>query len=356
MKAAYFSPMPPARTGVADYSAALVRALRQFVEVEVNPRSARGIPIYNLGNNPLHREIHHRACAEPGIVILHDAVLQHFHLGYNDRDRYVSEFVYNYGEWARGLGGSLWEHRAASAHDPLYFRYPMLKRAVEGARAVVVHNPAAARAVREHAPHARIEEIPHLFEPPGSADIADLPPGKTRFGVFGFLRESKRLMAVLHCFHRLRSVRSDIELVVAGEFASDDLDRAARPYLEHAGVVRVPYLPEEDFWKLARAVDVCVNLRYPLAGETSGIAIRLMGIGKPVIVTEGEEYARFPEAACLRVDAGAAERETLLAFMMLLADDATLRYRIGEAAASHVRTHHAPAIAARMLADLMNFT
>ena len=51
-------------------------------------------------------------------------------------------------------------------------------------------------------------------------------------------------------------------------------------------------------------MDACINLRYPLGGETSGIAIRLMGIGKPVLVTDGEEYARFPEDACLRIAGG----------------------------------------------------
>ena len=34
-----------------------------------------------------------------------------------------------------------------------------------------------------------------------------------------------------------------------------------------------------------------------------------MGIGKAVVFTEGEEIARIPENACLRVDAGEAEIE-----------------------------------------------
>ena len=55
------------------------------------------------------------------------------------------------------------------------------------------------------------------------------------------------------------------------------------------GVIRRPYLPESEFWLAAAAVDACINLRYPAAGETSGIAIRLMGIGKPVLVTDSPE-------------------------------------------------------------------
>ena len=68
-------------------------------------------------------------------------------------------------------------------------------------------------------------------------------------------------------------------------------------------MVRVPYLSKRDFWLAAGAVDACINLRYPAAGETSAIAIQFMGIGKPVLLTEAEECSRFPEDSCVRVAA-----------------------------------------------------
>jgi hypothetical protein len=86
------------------------------------------------------------------VVVLHDAVLQHFLLGHLSETEYVDEFAYNYGEWNCGLGSELWRGRAGSAADERYFRYPMLRRVAERARAVVVHNPAAARIVKEHPP------------------------------------------------------------------------------------------------------------------------------------------------------------------------------------------------------------
>jgi hypothetical protein len=87
-------------------------------------------------------------------------------------------------------------------------------------------------------------------------------------------------------------------------------------------------------------VDACVNLRYPAAGETSGISIRLMSLGKPVLVTASEEVSRFPAAACLRVDAGITEEEMLADYMVWLAkfpDDAR---SIGQRAAEHIREFH----------------
>ena len=171
MTAGFFSPLPPARTGVADYAAALLTELRRHGRVEVAPARCDAA-LYHLGNNGLHAEVYRRAMASPGVVVLHDAVLNHFFLGQLSETEYVDEFVYNYGEWNRGLGRELWRARAGSAADERYFRYPMLKRAAERARAVVVHNPAAAAAVREHAGGARVVEIPHLFAPPQLPDEA----------------------------------------------------------------------------------------------------------------------------------------------------------------------------------------
>src|SRR4029077_3927388 len=92
LKVGFFSPLPPARTGVADYSAALLRALQPLGQVAVNEGDA-DIALYHVGNNQLHREIYQCALDAPGVVVLHDAVLQHFFLGSLSEPDYVAEFV-----------------------------------------------------------------------------------------------------------------------------------------------------------------------------------------------------------------------------------------------------------------------
>jgi hypothetical protein len=127
---------------------------------------------------------------------------------------------------------------------------------------------------------------------------------------------------------------------VAGEFVSRDLERAAAPLLAGPGIVRLPHLPEREFWLAATAVDACINLRYPAAGETSGIAVRLMGIGKPVMLTESEECSRVPEDACIRIAPGATERESLRRHMLLLTSMAEAARAIGQRGAGHIQAHH----------------
>ena len=347
MTAGFYSPLPPARTGVADYSAALLAELRRHGQVETAPERC-GAALYHMGNNGLHAAIYRRSLEHPGVVTLHDAVLHHFLLGQLSEAAYIEEFVYNYGEWDRGLARDLWRTRVSSGSDSRYFAYPMVKRVAERARAVVVHNPAAARMVSEHAPAARVVEIPHLFDPPAASDAEvvryrqrlGISPASFLFGVFGYLRESKRLISVLEAFADVHRELPATALLVAGQFASSDLERAAAPLLAADGVIRLPHLSANDFWLAARAADACINLKYPAAGETSGIAVRLMGIGRPVLLTDSPECARFPEDACIRVPAGPAERDSLRAHMILLASVNGVAGAIGAHAAAHIQEHH----------------
>lgn len=356
-----YAPRPPAPTGVADYAAALERELSRHGRVGIAPERCDSA-LYHVGNNHQHAEIYRRALETPGVVVLHDAILHHFLLGTLSQAEYVNEFIYNYGAWNRGLAETLWNGRAAAGADVRYFQYPMLKRIAERARAVVVHNSAAARIVARHAPKTPVIEIPHFFQAPPLPAAAEVAQFRQRlgfsedvfvFGVFGYIRESKRLIQILEALTEVRREDAGIALLIAGRFVSQELERAAAVWLGDAGVVRLDYLPDRDFWLAASAVDACINLRYPSAGETSGIAIRLMGLGKPVFLTDCEENAGFLEEACVRIPAGLAERDALRRYMVLLRSGAGMDRAIGEHAADAIRTQHSLERVARLYWDTL---
>jgi glycosyltransferase involved in cell wall biosynthesis len=295
--------------------------------------------------------------------VLHDAVLHHLLLGMSGAEEYIEEFVFNYGEWHRQFAAELWRNRARSGADGRYFRYAMLRRIAEVSKTVVVHNPGAAAIVRAHAPSARVVEIPHLFHPPPlpfGAETArlrsrlGLQPQTFVSGIFGYLRESKRLPVVLRAFQAIRSAGVDSALLIAGEFVSTDLARAIEPLLSRPDILRVGRLPEPDFWLHASAVDACINLRYPAAGETSGIAVRLMGIGKPVILSAGEENSRFPEGSCIKVGAGPGEHLELAQCMTWLAQSPVAAREMGKIAASHIHERHSLDTAADLYWEVLS--
>ena len=282
-------------------------------------------------------------------MVLHDALLHHFYLGSFRKTLYEDEFVFNYQDWSRQEADALWRDRSLSAQDPRYFRRPMLKRITESALAVIVHNPAAAQAVREHSPRTEIVEIPHFYDPspPPSEDAVrefrrrlEIPPNGFVFAVFGFLRETKRLLPTLHAFTRLHRVNPKAHLLIAGEFVSQELERTAAQFLTSNGIHRTGHLSAGNLHLAAAAVDCCLNLRYPTACETSGIAMRLMGAGKPVVVTDGAEWARFPETCLFRIPPGPAEAEALFDTMAVLTDNPEMGRQMGLQAAEHIQRYH----------------
>ena len=80
---AMLSPLPPARSGVAHYSAMILPALRRTMHVDAfddTPDallSAYDGVIYQLGNNPHHEFVYGQAVKTPGVIVLHDVVLHH---------------------------------------------------------------------------------------------------------------------------------------------------------------------------------------------------------------------------------------------------------------------------------------
>jgi glycosyltransferase involved in cell wall biosynthesis len=352
----FISPLPPQPSGVADYSAGLVAELRRHAEVVVAraPRPDCDAWIYQVGNNPLHRAAYQGALAEPGVTVLHDAVLHHMLLGILNEQDYIEEFVHNYGEWTRDLACELWRSRSRSAADVRYFDYPMLRRVVERSRVVVVHNPGARRLVETAVPGARVVEIPHYFVPPRLPEVAretrdrlGIATNEIVIATFGYLRDSKRIGSVLRALDAVRRAR----YLLVGRFVSSDLERALEPALRDARVVRMGYVSEEEFWRLAEITDICVNLRYPAAGETSGIGIKMMGIGKTVVLTDCEENSRFSDLSVVRVDPGEAEVEMLACYLRALAESEEMRREIGRRAAAHIAAHHTLAGAARRYLD-----
>ena len=92
MKVAYYSPLPPERSGVADYSAMLLPELQQRLEIDVVRRGARrrarraarqaDVALYHVGNDPeRHWWIVEELRRRPGVVVLHDFVLHHLVAG-----------------------------------------------------------------------------------------------------------------------------------------------------------------------------------------------------------------------------------------------------------------------------------
>jgi glycosyltransferase involved in cell wall biosynthesis len=223
----------------------------------------------------------------------------------------------------------------------------MLRRIVERSLRIIVHNPGAAAMVQAAKP---VDIIPHFCEVtalPGAAEIArfreriGVAQGVTLFGMFGYLREPKRVIPCIRAFRRLHALNPNTALLLAGEVVSGELKRILLNEPKHPAIRRLGHLSDRNFRIAGAAVDCCLNLRYPGAGESSGIAVQLMELAKPVIVTDNAENSDFPVTAVLRVSPGVAEAEELFDHMILVTEFPGVAREIGSQARLHIERHHA---------------
>jgi glycosyltransferase involved in cell wall biosynthesis len=351
MKVAYFSPFPPERTGISEYSALLVPTLAERVELEVVPRgrtapARAGVCLYHVGNNPdAHGWIVEAMRKRPGIVVLHDFVLHHLvaglTLGRGDGEGYLGAMQRDAGVVGRllahgvldGVVPPLWEVRPED--------FPLAGEVLEHAAKVglIVHS----RHVLERALAAGYDgpiwRIPHPAWPHPQVEPAPVDGGPV-IGCFGNLNASKRVPQLLEAFARLRSGLPQARLLLAGA-ESPGFDLQSRiDALRLDGVERADYVDEARLWSLMAACDVCVALRAPTMGETSGTAIRALVLGRPLVVSDLGWFSELPDDVALRVPVDEREVETLTAALELLAGNPDARAAMARAAQEHVRREH----------------
>src|SRR5436305_13381019 len=79
MRLAFFSPLPPTRSGIADYSQALIDRLEPLIEVEAFSDASRpfdpsrfDLALYQVGNNPYHGFVYEAALKHAVVVVVHE--------------------------------------------------------------------------------------------------------------------------------------------------------------------------------------------------------------------------------------------------------------------------------------------
>jgi glycosyltransferase involved in cell wall biosynthesis len=346
MKVAYYSPLPPNRSGIADYGALLLPALQERFEVVV-ARPGRRAPkrvdlaLYHVGNDPqAHGWIVDALRRRPGVVVLHDFVLHHLvaglTLGRGDAEGYRVAMYRDSGVVGRLLAHgvidrlvpALWETRAAD--------FPLVREILQFADGLIVHSSYVEERVRETGYARPIWRVPH----PAWAPPQELPPprvaggGAALIGSFGYMTASKRIPQLLEGFARLRRAFPDAALVLAGEATPGS------GITEADGVVRLDYVAERELWAQLDACDVCVSLRWPTMGETSGIAIRALSIGTPLVVSDVGWFADLPDEVAVKVPVDEREVDVLAAQLERLVGDVGLRKRMSAAALEYVRREH----------------
>jgi glycosyltransferase involved in cell wall biosynthesis len=391
MRLAWFTPLPPVRSGISAYSAELLPLLasRHTIDVFVDRTEPRGsaadvaagpagqaplpasdfvprhtaapydLVVYQLGNATCHDYQWPYLTRFPGLVVLHDAGLHHARaralLGRGRADDYRAEFRFNHPD-APPL---MTEYAVAGLYGTPYYVWPMRRAVFAASRAVAVHSAVLASRLAAEFPATPVVHVP--------MGVAAHPPGRpaphagTTFVAIGLVTPEKRIPEALRAFARVAARISDARLVLVGDPVDHYDARAdARALGADDRVTITGYLPDEELASWLDAADVCLCLRWPTTGETSAAWLRCLAAAKPTIVTDlahtidvpsldprdwllaGARPSSATEAAravCVSIDL-VDEVHSLELAMHRLAVDRPLAARLGRAALAHWRAHH----------------
>src|SRR5206468_626438 len=100
------------------------------------------------------------------------------------------------------------------------------------------------------------------------------------------------------------------------------------------------YVDRAAFEDYVAAADICLNLRHPTAGETSASLLRLLGAGKPTLVTASGSFAELPPGVAAQVDLDASEGDLILEYCRLLVARPQLAAAMGAHARAYVARDH----------------
>ena len=388
LRLAWFSPVPPVRSGIAAYSAELLPRLRDYeIDVftdqpregqpagsaldtatpaglsayEFQPRHIRrpyDVIVYQLGNASFHDFIWPYLVRYPGLVVLHDAQLHQARakllLQQQRVDDYRAEFGWNHPDASPAVA----EYVAVGLGGPVHYFWPMLRLPIAHARLVAVHNARTADALRAEFPRAPIETIAMGVNDPPEVPLKSrgalrLPEEAVVFAALGGVTPEKRVPQILRAFATLDKNRAAHLLLVGATTAHyDALADAAQAGVADR-VTLTGYVADEDLLAYLAAADVCLCLRWPTARETSASWIRCLAAGKTTVITDLSDLVDVPALdprtwtaqptgnapICVSIDILDEDHSLRLALRRLL-EDAELRTRLGRAARAYWLAHH----------------
>ena len=381
---AYVSPLPPARSGIADYSAELLPELSRHYDIDViapqaeltDPwikancplRSAEWLcahparydrVLYHFGNSHFHQHMFDLLEQVPGVVVLHDFFLSGI-------AAHMDATGFQPGYWTaclyRSHGYAAVRQRYHAAHpQDVMWRYPCNREVLGGALGLLVHSDHSTRLLREwYGGAGEVDPvvIPLLRLPAAGEDRAaarrQLGLGPDDFVVcsFGLLGLPKMNQRLLDAW--LASTLADdprCVLVFVGENEHGEYGAALTAAIRRARVgarIRITGWTDLDtFGAYLAAADAAVQLRTFSRGETSAAVLDCMNHGLPTIVNACGSMADLDEDAVIMLADDFSDAD-LAAALERLARDGALRERLSAKARAIIATRHAP----RACADL----
>lgn len=370
LRIAYFSPLPPARSGIADYSSELLSHLAAHADItlfsanphEIEPTVAQefsiqpidnypaqrwhyDIALYQMGNSTHHTALYEMFLRYPGIVVLHDYSLHQFiaHRTINSGDMagYSRELGYELGLQAIGyIKQGRTREQAQTVQGT-----PLNKRLLDLSLGVIVHSQYAKNLILEREGKTAVSVIPqHITTTVATSRRQQLPwpSDAIIFASAGQVTAAKQIEFTLRAFKKARQENPrSYYLIIGEEMGDSDLSSIIHSLNLSDCVQHIGYVAsKQEFTDWIYTADCIINLRYPTVGETSAIALRALAAGRPLILFDHGWYSELPDSICIKTPP--FDENALVTAMSQLAQQPDKRRLLGEAGSQYIKEHHCP--------------
>jgi glycosyltransferase involved in cell wall biosynthesis len=298
---ALLTPLPPAKSGIADHSAALIAALTPLVRITVfSGRNLSALAHLDrqfdhvlsiVGNSQHHHRAYDLALQHGSAVLCHDSRLLGLATG---RGLAVGAQIAR-----RELNRPVTEAEIlAWTEDETLREASFLGDLAVAARPLIFHSPQPAALVQarfgvtaKHLPFAIYRPFPGALDPAARSAARralNLPEGEKIIASFGFITAQKGIEVALHAFAQLRSA-TPCRLIFVGEATSHVADYKAEPVGEGLGdrvVFGEDLASEATYRNHLVAANAALQLREGQPGNISGALQDCIAAGLPGVANQ----------------------------------------------------------------------
>lgn len=375
---AYFSPLPPERSGIADYSAELLPELAAYYDIELivdqevstDPWLTTNFPtrnwkwfdqhseryqrvLYNFGNSVFHTYMLDMLMRHPGVVVLHDfflsGVIAHLELTGEKTGIWSDALYHSHGYHA------LLEKKLADDLNEIVWKFPCNRPVLDMAEGVIVHSAYSLDLSHQWYGLGSTEgwcQIPHLRKLPlamnrnvarEQLNLSDEEFLVCSFGILGKPKLNHLLLSAWLDSPLAKDEKCHLVFVGqndAGSYGADLLKEIDRSGM--SGRIHITGFADQDlFRRYLQAADAAVQLRGLSRGETSGTVLDCMAHAIPTIVNNNGSMCELPENALIKLDEHFSQ-DQLIEKLTLLRNDTELRQKIGHQSAFYIGLNHSP--------------
>jgi glycosyltransferase involved in cell wall biosynthesis len=340
-KIAFFSPLPPRKSGIAYYSATLLPLLSKYWDIDIfiddytcdDPylvancniysylefeRIHQNIPydeiIYQVGNSDNHVYMFDFIKKYPGVVVLHDVylsgVIYWITAKIGKLDEFIDEVIYSHGEHGKELVNKA--KKNLIPWDHLIWNLQINKRILDNATKIIVHSQWDKENILQLYPHfADRISLVHQFSPiritiDKLKDKVSLGLSKDDFLIcsFGFVVSTKKIDSIIKNLKTFLQNNPKCKYIIVGE-APDTYGNIVKNLIKELGlcdkVIFTDFVDDATYKKYLGICDVCISLRTNTRAGTSASINHALGAGLPTIISDEGPFSGFPDDVVIKV-------------------------------------------------------